>query len=111
MIIGYLSSAVLAAGGLAGVVVPGRVGAALQTDLSPPRAKAEYRILNGTFVGLGVFALVSGDAQVFTGIGFLWLGAAVVRLFALAVDRPKAVWTYWALFGLEAGLGTAGILA
>ena len=111
MIGGYVSSAILAASGLAGVVAPDRIGTALQTDLSPPRARAEFRVVYGTLAAVAIFALVAGDPPVFRAIGFLWLGAAVVRLLALAVDRPKADWTYWAYLGLEVLLGVAGILA
>jgi hypothetical protein len=111
MILGYVSSAILAASGLAGVIIPARIGAALQTDLSPPRAKAEFRVAYGTFVGLGIFALVAGDPTVFRAIGALWLGAAIVRLIAMAWDRPKTDWTFWAYLALEVGLGAAGLLA
>jgi len=107
---GYVASAVLAVSGLAGVVDPQRIGQALQTDLSPARARAEYRIVYGTLAALGVGALVAGSSDVFTAIGTVWLGAAAVRVLALALDRPKADLTYWAYLALELALGFAAVL-
>jgi hypothetical protein len=111
MIGGYVASAILAASGLAGLAMPGRVGLALQTDLATPRARAEYRVVYGCFAGVGLFALAAGDPVVFKAVGALWLGGGVVRLLALALDRPTADWTWWAFLALELTLGSLGILA
>ena len=105
---GYLASAVLAASGVAGVLIPERVGRVLHTDLSAPRARAEMRGAYACFAALGIDAIIAGSPAVFFAVGILWLGAAAVRLFALAVDRPHADWTYWVFLGLELALGVMG---
>ena len=105
---GYLASAVLAASGVAGVFIPERVGRVLHTDLSAPRARAEMRSAYACFAVLGIDAIIAGSPAVFFAVGILWLGAAAVRLFALAVDRPHADWTYWVFLGLELALGVMG---
>jgi hypothetical protein len=101
---GYIASAVLAAAGLAGVAIPERVAEALDTPLPSNRARAEFRIANATFAAIGTWALIAGSQALFTGIGVLWAGAAVVRLIALPVDSPRADLSYWAYFALEVGL-------
>ena len=111
MIGGYLASAILAASGVAGILMPRRVGEVLQTDLSPARARAEFRVAYACFAALGIEALVAGSAAVFVAVGTLWLAAAAVRLLALAIDRPRADWTYWVFLVLELGLGLAGVAA
>ena len=110
MIGGYVSSAILAVSGLAGVIMPERVGRAIHTDLSPPRARAEFRVAYGTLAALGAYAVVVADTLVFRAVGVVWLGAAIVRLTGLVLDRPRADWTYWAYLILEVGLGAAAVL-
>lgn len=106
-----MSSAILAASALAGVVIPRRVGEALDTDVSPPRARAEFRIAYGAMTGVGVWGVMSGEAAAFAAVGFLWLGAAAVRVLSLVLDRPRADWTYWTYLAAEAGLATAALLS
>src|SRR5882672_5790957 len=108
---GYMAGGVLAASGIAGVLMPQRVGRVLHTDLSPARARAEFRIAYACFAAVGFDALVAGAPAVFTAVGALWLAAAGVRLVAIPVDRPRADWTYWTFLALEALLGAAGVLA
>jgi Domain of unknown function (DUF4345) len=105
---GYVASAVLAASGIAGVVIPERVGRVLHTELSAPRARAEMRVAYACFAALGIDAMIAGTPAVFFAVGILWLGAAAVRLAALVIDRPSAEWTYWAFFVLELILGAVG---
>lgn len=107
MIAGYVSSAVLAASGLAGVLVPGRIAEVLETPLPTGRAAAEMRVAYAAFGGLGVWALATGHAS---AVGVAWFAAAGVRVLALPVDRPRSSWTYWAFLVLEVTLGLAGVL-
>jgi hypothetical protein len=107
---GYISAAVLAASGLAGVVIPHQIGPVLDTVLTPGRSKAEFRIAYGAIAAFGAFAFAAGDAEVFMAVGVFWLGAAVVRLLALALDRPRMDWTYRTFLVLEVAAGLAGVL-
>lgn len=111
MIGGYISGAVLAASGIAGVLIPQQVARPLDIGLPTGRARAELRIAYAAFGALGVWAVIAGESALFTGIGVLWLGAAVVRLIALALDHPKADGSYWGIFAMEVGLGLLGVLA
>jgi Domain of unknown function (DUF4345) len=110
MIGGYVASAILAAAGVAGIVAPQRVGRALETDLAPARARAEFRIAYACFAAIGIEAVITGSAAVFLAVGTLWLGAAFIRVVALVVDRPHADGTYWLFLALELALGCAAIL-
>jgi hypothetical protein len=110
MIGGYVSGAVLAVSGIAGVLIPRQVAAPLDIGLPTGRARAELRIAYAAFGALGVWALIAGESALFTGIGVLWLGAAGVRLITLAVDRPKADALYWAILAMEVGFGILGVL-
>jgi hypothetical protein len=109
MIGGYVAAAILAASGLAGIFVPQRIAPVMETALTSGRATAEFRILNGTFAALGIWALVAGRRDAFIAVGTIWLGAAAVRLLAFVMDRPRPDVTYWAFFALEAVLGAAAI--
>ena len=106
---GYLASAGLAASGVAGVLIPERVGRVLHTDLSAPRARSEMRSAYACFAALRIDPIIAAPPAVFFAVGILWLGAAAVRLFALAADRPHADWTYWVFLGLELALGVMGL--
>ncbi|MBO3749603.1 hypothetical protein J5X84_26290 [Streptosporangiaceae bacterium NEAU-GS5] len=110
MRIGQLSSAALMLSGLAGVVVPDRVAPALEVTADSPRGRAEVRAgLGGTYAALGGWALVSSEPAAEAAVGVAWLGAAGVRLAALALDRPKTSWTYWAYLGAEITFGAAAL--
>jgi len=109
---GHLASAALMLSGAAGVAIPERVAAALDLPATTPRAVAEVRAgLGGTYAALGAFALLSGSAGAQRAVGATWLGAGVVRIAALKLDRPRADATYWAYLAAELGLGTAALLA
>jgi len=107
---GYITSAVLAASGMAGVIAPQRIGPAIDTVLGSGRSKAEFRVAYGAIGAFGVFALAAGDPEVFKAVGAFWLGAAVVRLLSIGLDRPRLTWTFWAFFVLEIAAGLAGVL-
>jgi uncharacterized protein DUF4345 len=109
MIGGYIAAASLAASGAAGILLPQRIAPVLETALTPGRATAEFRILNGALAALGIWALIVGRADAFTAVGVVWLGAAAVRLLAFVMDRPRPDVTYWAFFALEAVLGAAAV--
>jgi hypothetical protein len=107
---GYVSSAILAVSGAAGILVPDQIATALDTTFTSARGRAELRVVYGALAVMGVWALVAAEREVFIAVGVFWLGAAGVRLFALAVDRPRKVWTYWAYLALEIVVGLAGVL-
>lgn len=110
MVGGYVSSAVLAASGAAGIVIPNQIAPVLDTILSTSRAKTEFRVAYACFAAIGTWALIAGDSAVFKAIGVLWLGAAGVRIASLALDRPRTDRTYWSYLALEVAVGLAGVL-
>ena len=96
--------------GLAAVVMPERVGAALDLPAGSARGIAETRAgLGGTFMALGGWALVSQKPAAHTAVGVTWIGAAAVRLGSLLLDRPRTDWTFWAYLAAEVSLGAAAI--
>jgi hypothetical protein len=108
---GRLSSAALMLSGVAGVVMPLRVAAALDIPVATGRGTAETRAgLGGTYAALGGWALVSSERAAQTAVGVTWLGAAAARLGSLVVDRPRTDWTFWAYLAAELGLGTAALV-
>lgn len=108
---GHLSSLGLLASGLAGVAIPERVAEALELPAGTARARVETRAgLGGTYAALGGFALASGSAGAQQAVGATWLGAGVVRIAGLAVDKPRTDAAYWTYLALELGLGTAALL-
>ncbi|MCW2801373.1 MAG: hypothetical protein JWQ70_2845 [Aeromicrobium sp.] len=110
--IGHLGSAALMASGLAAVVMPERVGAALELRPTSPRGQAEVRAgLGGTYAALGAYALVSRSPEARRAVGLTWLGAAAARLGALKADEPDTDWTYWAYLAAEVGLGAGALFA
>jgi hypothetical protein len=112
MELGRLSSAALMMSGLAGVVMPNRVGKALDLPATTGRGVAETRAgLGGTYAALGGWALVSRDPAVQRAVGVTWLGAAGARLGSLLLDRPKTDWTFWAYLAAEIGFGATALTA
>jgi len=110
MNLGRVSSAALMASGLAGVFMPTKVAEALDLPATSGRGVAETRAgLGGTYAALGAWALVSRHPAARVAVGVTWLGAAVARLGALAVDEPETDTTYWAYLAAELGLGTAAL--
>jgi len=98
--------------GLAGAVVPDRVGSALGIPPATGRARAETRAgLGGTYAALGGWALVVRDPVAQRAVGVAWLGAAAARLAALRVDRPETDWTYWAFLAAELAFASSALTA
>ena len=111
MNLGRLSSAALFVSGLAGVLLPQRVGAALDMPPTSTRGRAEARIgLGGTYAGLGAYALASGHPVAQRAVGATWLGAAATRAGTLRDEKVASDWTFWAYFAGEVGLGLAALL-
>ncbi len=107
-----VSSVALMASGLAAVLMPERVVAALDLNATSARGRAETRAgLGGTYTALGAYALLSRSSGARRAVGATWLGAAVARAGALKADRPDTDWTYWAYLMAEVGLGGAALLA
>ncbi|MCW2855411.1 MAG: hypothetical protein JWR52_1026 [Marmoricola sp.] len=108
---GHLSSAALMLSGAAGVVIPARVADALELHPLSARAMTETRAgLGGTYAALGAFALLSGSAGAQRAVGAAWLGAGVVRLAGLRLDRPKTDPAFWAYLAAELGFGSAAMV-
>jgi hypothetical protein len=96
--------------GVAGVVMPRRVAAALDLPATSGRGVAETRAgLGGTYAALGGWALVSSDPAAQVAVGVTWLGAAGARLGSLVLDRPRTDWTFWAYLAAELGLGATAL--
>ena len=110
MIGGYVSSAILAASGLAGILIPDQIAPVLDTAFTSVRGRAELRVVYGALAAIGGWAVAVADHELFVAVGVFWLGAAGVRLLALALDRPRADSTYWAFLALEVVLGLVGVL-
>ncbi|MET3961970.1 hypothetical protein ABIE44_001904 [Marmoricola sp. OAE513] len=112
MDLGHLSSAALMLSGAAGIAIPERVTAALDLPPTSQRGLTEARAgLGGTYAALGGYGLLSGSAGAQRAVGYTWLGAGVVRLAGLAIDKPRTDSAYWAYLAAELGLGTAALLA
>lgn len=110
--LGRVSSAALAASGLAGVAMPASVSAALDLVPGSARGTAETRAgLGGTYAALGGWALVSRAPAAQTAVGVTWLGAAAVRVGSLVLDRPRTDWTFWGYLAAEVGFGLTALAA
>jgi hypothetical protein len=110
MNLGRVSSAALMLSGVASVVTPERVGTALNLSATSGRGVTETRAgLGGTYAALGGWALASREPAAQTAVGVTWLGAAVVRLASLVLDRPQTDWTFWAYLAAEAGFGATAL--
>jgi hypothetical protein len=108
---GRWSSAALLASGLAGVVMPSSVAAALELPAVTARGIAETRAgLGGTYAALGGWALVSRDPTAQVAVGVVWLGAATARVGSLLLDQPKTDGAFWAYLAAEISLGTAALV-
>jgi hypothetical protein len=107
---GRISSAALMLSGIAGVLTPESVAAALELTPNSPRGIAETRAgLGGTYAALGAWALVSRSSSARTAVGVAWLGAAAVRVSSLVVDKPRTDLTFWAYLAAEVGCGVAAV--
>jgi hypothetical protein len=105
-----LSCAALLASGVAGVVMPEQVAAALELPATSGRGRAETRAgLGGTYAALGGWALISSNPVAQRAVGMTWLGAAGARLLSLKLDRPETDWTFWAYLAAEVGLGVGAL--
>ena len=110
MNLGRVSSAALMLSGISGVVMPRRVADALDLSAGSARGVAETRAgLGGTYAALGCWGLVSRDSAAQTAVGVTWLGAAVVRLGSLALDRPRTDWAFWGYLVAEIGFGALAL--
>ena len=100
------------ASGMAGVLMPDRVGTALALPPTDGRGRAETRAgLGGTYAALGTWALASRSPVAHRAVGITWLGAAAARLASLRVDEPETDSIYWLSLGMELGLGTLAVLS
>lgn len=101
-----IGALVMALSGLAGLIAPARIANALSIELPDPRGRAEVRIgLGGAFFGLGLWALIAREPAAYYVVGAAWLGAAMTRLLAYQLDRPKLDGSYLGIFFLELVMG------
>jgi hypothetical protein len=107
-----LSSTAMMLSGLAGVLIPVKVGEALHLDARDARGRAEIRAgLGGTYAALGAWALLDRRAMAHRAVGVAWLGAAAARLASLRVEQPETDSEFWAYLAAELVLGSAGVIA
>jgi hypothetical protein len=110
--LGRLSSAALLLSGLAGVVTPRSVAAALELPATTARGIAETRAgLGGTYAALGGWALVSRDPTAQLAVGVTWLGAAAARVGSLFVDQPETDGAFWGYLAAEVSLGATAVVS
>jgi hypothetical protein len=106
-----VSAAALFASGVSGVVSPDSVGEALALSPTSGRGKAEIRAgLGGTYAALGGWALVNRSPAASSAVGYTWLGAAVVRIASLKLDRPRTDLAFWLYLATELSLGTTAVV-
>lgn len=107
---GRVGSAALMLSGISAVLMPRRVAGALDLSAVSGRGVAETRAgLGGTYAALGCWGLVNRDRAAQKAVGVTWLGAAVVRLGSLALDRPRTDWAFWGYLVAEIGFGTLAL--
>ena len=112
MQLGRISGAALMCSGIAGVVMPESVASALDLLPASDRGIAETRAgLGGTYAALGGWALLSRNPAAQTAVGVTWLGAAVVRIATLVVDRPQTDVAFWSYLAAEIGFGATALLS
>src|SRR5260221_13954208 len=112
MNLGRVSSAALMMSGVAGVLAPKRFVAALDMSVLSDRGIAETRAgLGGTYAALGGWALLSRNPTAQTAVGVTWLGAAVVRIATLVVDRPQTDVAFWSYLAAEIGFGSTALVS
>lgn len=110
MNVGRLSSAALMLSGISAVLTPSKVASALDLSAGSSRGIAETRAgLGGTYAALGGWALLSRDPAAQSAVGVTWLGAAVVRMATLILDRPRTDAAFWSYLAAELGFGAAAL--
>lgn len=91
---------------VASLVAPKWVGNLLEHRMETGRGVTEFRVLHGGYLaGISIVALVTMNAVVFMALGWGWLGAAMVRVLAYPLDRPKLNLSFVGFFILEIALG------
>ena len=110
-LLGYLGATVSVLAGLAGLLWPRRVSAAIGLQLPSALGMSEFRATyGGLFAGAGaaVLLLASRDAALVLAAG--WLGAFVARSISLVIDRSTSKENLAGL-GIEAAVGMMLALA
>ncbi|MGW5852708.1 hypothetical protein ACWFQ8_33150 [Streptomyces sp. NPDC055254] len=100
------AAVVLLLSSLAAIAQPTKTAKAMHFQLLGNRGRAEFRTAVGAvFIPPAVVALVSFEPLGFRMIAAIWLGAAAMRIVALATDRPEVDKGYVAFFLFEAVMG------
>ena len=109
---GLASAVGLAASGIGIALRPREAADSLGIPAASARGVAETRAgLGGTYAALGLWSAVRGTPDAHTAVGVTWLGAAALRLTALAVDKPNTTRSYWMYLAGELVLGACGVAA
>jgi hypothetical protein len=92
--------------GLWSIWRPEPTAKAIGFSLHGRRGRAEFRIgFGGFFLGLAGYALYLRNDSVFMAMGAMWLGAAVIRVLALLIDRPPFNVSYLGVLLFESAMG------
>lgn len=110
-VLAYLGAAVSVLAGLAGLLWPRRISAAIGLQLPSTLGVSEFRATyGGLFAGAGAAVLLLGSRDAALVLAAGWLGAFVARLISVIVDRSTSKENLAGL-GIEAAIGTMLALA
>lgn len=109
-ILDVIGTGILLFYGVATVLFPKWVAPYIYQTLETPRGVAEFRVIHGGFVLMGIYALVLNQPAMYTMVGLGWLGAAGARLLATVLDRPSLNATYIISFIFELAFGIMMVL-
>lgn len=106
-----LSAASVLLYGIGAMLVPGMIAKLVHHELPDGRGKAEFRIAQaGIFIGLGLMAVLLRNTTVYQLMAGLWFGAAITRLIAIALDRPKLTSDYLGFAVMEFAFGILALI-
>lgn len=101
----WIGTVSLLAYGIASAIKPAWVAGLLENGLESGRGLSEFRVAHGGVFALALAALYFNNPLVFQLLGWGWLSAAIVRVLAYPLDRPKIDASYLAFLVMEIGLG------
>ena len=88
LILQYIAAVLTLLTGVYSLVRPRAIKGFTGLEASSPRAITEIRaVMGGTFVGLGLAALLLGKSEVFLTLGIVYAAIAVIRAISMVVDK------------------------
>lgn len=88
LVLKYIAVVVTLATGLVSIIWPKSIKGFTGLEASSPRAITEIRaVMGGTFLGLGVAALVLNTTAVYQMLGICYAAIALVRAIYMLVDH------------------------